>query len=76
MGSFGITEKRFKISKLIEDTPGPGMYTQDNQKNYVEDITAAFRKGSHYFSSATQRMPFNVKNGNIVCLMEHSLILL
>ena len=50
------------------------MYTQDNQKNYVEDITAAFRKGSHFFSSATQRMPFNVKNGNIAIHTEESLI--
>jgi len=62
VGSFGITEKRFKISKLLEETPGPGMYIQDNQKSYVEDITAAFRKGSHYFTSSSQRVPFNGKN--------------
>jgi len=62
VGSFGITEKRFKLSKLVEETPGPGMYTQENQKNYVEDITAAFRKGSHYFTSSSQRTPFSVKN--------------
>jgi len=64
VGSFGITEKRFKISKLLEDTPGPGTYTQENQKSYVEDITAAFRKGSHYFASRSERVPFNIKSDN------------
>lgn len=61
VGSFGITEKRFKISKLLEETPGPGTYIQDNQKSYVEDITAAFRKGSYYFTSSSQRQVFHGK---------------
>lgn len=63
-GSFGVTDKRFKISKLLEDQPGPGTYSSDiNEIGKDTSAASAFKKGTHNFNSATGRNVFNPKAG-------------
>jgi len=54
-GSFGVTENRFKISKLLEETPGPGTYIG---KKKDKDDKLNPPKQSHYFQSDSKRGVF------------------
>lgn len=55
VGHFGTTDKRFKGGQPVINTPGPGAYYQENDKDKVEDLTESANKGSHYFKSSTKR---------------------
>jgi len=61
-GSFGVTDKRFKVSKLLEDLPGPGTYTAEDGTG--KDAAAIFKKGSHFFTSESNRGVFATKSNN------------